>query len=73
MVGHKNGVSCMTLANNQLFTGSLDHYVRIWDIDSIDEKLYELAMMAAEDIRGRIMRKNDRGKKKPIPKKKGKK
>lgn len=79
LLGHKNGVSCMTLANNELFTGSLDHYVRIWDLPSIDEKLNELAMMAAEDIRGRIMRKLDRGKKKPKKgvkggaKKKGKK
>jgi WD40 repeat protein len=64
LVGHKNGVTCITLANNELFTGSLDHYVRIWDIPSIDERLNELAMMAAEDIRGRIMRKLDRGKKK---------
>jgi WD40 repeat protein len=64
LVGHKNGVSCMTLANNELFTGSLDHYVRIWDIPSIDEKLSELALMAAEDVRSRIMRKLDRGKKK---------
>jgi WD40 repeat protein len=42
LVNHKNAVSCMTLANNELFTGSLDHYVRIWDLPSIDEKLREL-------------------------------
>ena len=43
--------------------------MRIWDIPSIDEKLSELALMAAEDTRSRIMRKLDKGKKK----KKGKK
>jgi hypothetical protein len=53
----------MSFANNELFTGSLDHYVRIWDLSSIDDKLSELAQMAAEDLRSRIMRKNERGKK----------
>lgn len=57
LIGHKNGVSCMTLANNELFTGSLDHYVRIWDIPSIDEKIYMLACMADEDIRSRKLRR----------------
>ena len=55
--GHKNAVSCMTLANNELFSGSLDHYVRIWDLPSIDEKIYMLACMAAEDIRSRKLRR----------------
>lgn len=57
LTNHKNAVSCMTLANNELFTGSLDHYVRIWDLPSIDEKLKELEQMAAEDIRSRKLRR----------------
>lgn len=60
----------MAFANNELFTGSLDHYVRIWDIESIDEKLGELALMAAEDIRSRKLRRmpNIKPGKKPLAK-----
>ena len=64
LVGHKNGVTCMTFANNELFTGSLDHYVRIWDINAIDDKLHELELMAAEDILSRRFRAQYRGAKK---------
>jgi len=54
----------MTFANNELFTGSLDHYVRIWDINSIDDKLSELELMAAEDLLSRKFRMQYRGAKK---------
>lgn len=57
LVGHKNGVTSMAFANNELFTGSLDHYVRIWDVQSIYDKIDELATMAAEDIRSRKLRR----------------
>jgi len=53
----------MTFANNELFTGSQDHYIFIWDVPSIADKIDELEMMYAEDIRSRKMRKLDDGKK----------
>ena len=41
LIGHKNGVTCMTFANNQLFTGSYDHYMIQWDLADIELKIQE--------------------------------
>lgn len=32
LIGHNNGVLSMTFANNQLFSGSYDHYMIVWDL-----------------------------------------
>ena len=53
LVGHKNGVTSMTFANNQLFSGSYDHYIIVWDLVEIEEKIRECQIMAAEDLRSR--------------------
>jgi hypothetical protein len=33
---HKNGVTCLAFANDELFSGSYDHYIIRWDIKDID-------------------------------------
>lgn len=53
LIGHNNGVICMTFANNQLFTGSYDHYMIVWDLKEIELKIAENQKMRAEDIRSR--------------------
>ena len=53
LIGHKNGVTSMTFANNQLFSGSYDHYIIVWDLGEIEEKIRECQIMAAEDLRSR--------------------
>ena len=35
LTGHHNGVTSLTFANNELFSGSQDHYIICWDVDEI--------------------------------------
>jgi WD40 repeat protein len=42
LLGHTNGVVCMTFANNQLFSGSYDHNMIVWDLSEIELKIKEL-------------------------------
>lgn len=35
LIGHKNGVTGMSFANNQLFSSSYDHYVIVWSLEDI--------------------------------------
>ncbi len=72
----------MTFANNQLFTGSYDHYMIQWDLADIELKIQETQKMMAEDLRSRKFeafekymeskgkRKKGKGKKKKSSKKK---
>lgn len=53
MIGHKDGVTCMTFANNQIFTGSYDKNMIVWDLADVEQKIYENQRMRAEDIRSR--------------------
>lgn len=41
LAGHKNGVTGMAFANNQLFTSSFDHYVIVWDLLEIELRIGE--------------------------------
>jgi F-box/WD-40 domain protein 7 len=34
--GHDNGVTCLAFANQELFSGSFDHYIICWDMAEID-------------------------------------
>jgi hypothetical protein len=73
--GHENGVTCISFANQELFSGSYDHYIICWDIKEIEERIRERELMKQEDIYSRKIEvfwrvMEARGKKK---KKKGKK
>lgn len=53
LTGHKNGVTGMAFANNQMFTSSFDHYVIAWDLAEIEERIFECQRMMAEDLRSK--------------------
>jgi len=41
LIGHKNGVTCITFARNDLFTGSYDNYTIRWSLQDIENKIRE--------------------------------
>jgi WD40 repeat protein len=53
LCGHENGVTCLSFANNELFSGSFDHYIICWDLMEIEKRIVEREMMRQEDIRSR--------------------
>lgn len=79
--GHENGVTCLAFANQELFSGSYDHYIICWDMVDIEKRIQERELMRQEDIRSRkievfwriIEAKRGKKKKKGGKKKKGKK
>jgi len=81
LTGHHNGVTCLTFANNELFSGSQDHYIICWDIDEITQRIKEKQLMLHEDLLSRrldvfyklTMKKKKKGKKGKGKGKKGKK
>lgn len=42
---HKNGVNCLTFANNELFSGSMDKYIICWDVVEIENRIAEKQLM----------------------------
>ena len=50
---HENGVTCLAFANQELFSGSFDHYIICWDMKEIDDRIKERELMRQEDIRSR--------------------
>jgi len=53
LVGHHNGVTSLCFANNELFSGSMDHYIICWDVDEIRERIREKQLMMEEDLLSR--------------------
>jgi WD40 repeat protein len=51
--GHENGVTCLAFANQELFSGSFDHYIICWDMLEIETRINERELMRAEDILSR--------------------
>ena len=51
--GHENGVTCLAFANNELFSGSFDHYIICWDVVELEKRIYERDLMRKEDILSR--------------------
>jgi len=51
--GHENGVTCLAFANQELFSGSYDHYIICWDMQEIESRITERDLMRQEDIRSR--------------------
>lgn len=50
LIAHENGVTCLTFANGDLYTGSYDHYIFAWDLVEIEKRIIERDMMVFEDI-----------------------
>jgi len=78
LIGHKNGVTSMTLARNDLFTGSYDTCTIRWSLQEIESKIRETQIMMAEDLKSRKFEAfeaymESKGKRKKATKKKGKK
>jgi WD40 repeat protein len=51
--GHENGVTCIAFANNELFSGSFDHYIICWDLVELEKRIHERELMRNEDILSR--------------------
>jgi len=51
LIAHENGVTCLTFANGDLYTGSYDHYIFAWDLVEIEKRIIERDMMVYEDIK----------------------
>jgi len=51
--GHENGVTCLAFANQELFSGSFDHYIICWDMKDIESRIHERDLMRQEDILSR--------------------
>lgn len=51
LIAHENGVTCITFANGDLYTGSYDHYIFAWDLVEIEKRIIERDTMVNEDIR----------------------
>ena len=50
---HENGVTCLSFANRELFSGSFDHQIICWDMKEIEQRIRERELMRLEDIRSR--------------------
>lgn len=73
LLAHENGITCMTFAQNDLYTGSYDHYIFCWDLDEIQKRIVEREQMRNEDILSRKIETYDRLMNKKKKKGKGKK
>ena len=41
LAGHENGVTSISFAYNDLYTGSFDHHIICWDLKDLDERISE--------------------------------
>lgn len=51
--GHENGVTSITFAFKDLYTGSFDHHIICWDLTELDERIQEKDDMRQADIDSR--------------------
>lgn len=51
LTGHKNGVTSMAIAGNDLYSGSYDNYTICWSLTDIFNKIRELQLTTYEDLR----------------------
>lgn len=80
LTGHENGVTSISFAYGDLYSGSFDHHVICWDLNDIEERIIEKQEMRDADIESRkyevywrVMESNKRGKKGGKGRKGGKK
>lgn len=71
--GHEDGVNHLTIADNMIYSSSFDNSIKSWDIEEIEIRLEEMALMFQEDILSRKVFMFSAGKKKKGKKKRGKK
>ena len=43
--GHENSITSIQLAFGDLYSGSYDHHIICWDLDTLEERLEEKEMM----------------------------
>ena len=53
LTGHENGVTSIGFANNDMFTGSFDHFIICWDLNDVEERVGEKEDMRFADIESR--------------------
>ena len=53
LTGHENGVTCIGFANNDMYTGSFDHFINCWDLADVEERVMEKEDMRWADIESR--------------------
>lgn len=77
--GHDDSVTCIAFANNFLYSGSLDHSIRSWDLVEMLKRIEERDIMGKEELYSRkveaydsIMYAKKKGKRKGKGKGKGK-
>lgn len=50
LIGHKNGVSCLTIANDFLYSGGYDLTIRSWSISEMKDRIKMREIMKAQEI-----------------------
>lgn len=55
LYGHEDSITFMELGNKFLFTSSLDHSIRSWDISEIENRIRERRIMEREELMSRKM------------------
>lgn len=51
--GHHDGITCMELTEDFIYSGSFDQSILIWDIEEMKVRISERALMTREDIESR--------------------
>ena len=49
-VGHEDNILCLDFADCMVFSGSNDHTIRSWDLNEMENRIWERRMMIREDI-----------------------
>ena len=53
LAAHRNGVTSIVLCNGDMFSASFDHYLIHWDLQALEARIEEMAMMRKEDVLSR--------------------
>lgn len=55
LYGHEDSITFMEIGSKFLFTSSLDHSIRSWDISEIENRIRERRIMEREELMSRKM------------------
>jgi len=53
LIGHENGITSISFAFHDLYSGSFDHHVICWDLNEINERIEEKQEMREVDVESR--------------------
>tara|TARA_B110000285_G_C15004287_1_gene553022 strand:+ start:744 stop:1067 length:324 start_codon:yes stop_codon:yes gene_type:complete len=53
LLGHDNGITSISFAFHDLYTGSFDHHVICWDLQEINERIEEKQELRHADVESR--------------------